>query len=95
MSNTENAELATGALSHFSGELGSVVSAGSIEPSTGDLFKLERDDQWHKTLKVGDIVTMVEDPLFNNWLLRISDYTLHELRCADYEYVYLREVIAA
>lgn len=95
MTKQEMIEQEDGTMPHLSVELGSVVSAGSIEPSTGDLFKLEIDDQWHKTLKVGDIVTMVEDPLFNNWLLRISDYTLHELRCADYEYVYLREVIAA
>ena len=53
------------------------VSAGSIPPGPS-WYEITKADE-HATLKIGDIVQMVECPNSNNWLYR-ADGTLHDLR---------------
>jgi len=45
----------------------------------------------HPTLKTGDEVVMVESPRpeMRNWLLRVSDMTLHPLKDENDQYVHL------
>jgi len=46
----------------------------------------------HNTLKAGDLVRLVEDPHYNNLLLR-TDWTLHQLADEHGQYVHLRLVL--
>lgn len=46
--------------------------------------------QKHKTLRVGDVVKMLETPSFCNVLIRVVDWTLHDLQDNDSQYVLLR-----
>lgn len=46
--------------------------------------------QKHKTLKVGDVVKMLETPSYCNVLIRVIDWTLHDLQDSDGQYVLLR-----
>lgn len=64
------------------------VHAGEV-PCGPALYEVI-DAHEHKTLKVGDLVRMVEDPHYNNWLLR-TDNTLHALQNGQGDlYVWLR-----
>lgn len=70
--------------------LGPEVDAGSVE--TGPSLYQVTYAHAHKTLKAGDLVRMVEDPRFNNLLLR-TDWTLHQLADDHDQYVHLRLVL--
>jgi hypothetical protein len=63
------------------------TNAGFVAPSPS-WFIVTRT-HGHETLKVGDLVRVVEDPLCRNWIYR-RDATLHELRGDDDCYVELQ-----
>lgn len=62
----------------------SAIHAGNVSPSRILYTVTESHD--HESLTEGNVVVMVEDPRFKNWLLRLSDMTLHPLtgRCDQY-----------
>lgn len=63
--------------------------AGHIEPSTKVyIVTLVHYDH---TLKIGDRVVMTETPMRFNYLLRLSDMTLHCLQDSSEQYVHLME----
>jgi|GEM_PF-7083369 hypothetical protein len=70
-------------------QLGPEVDAGKV--ACGPTLYEVTHTHGHKTLKVGDLVQMVEDPRYNNFLLR-ADLTLHELQGDHDQYVHLRLV---
>lgn len=62
-----------------------LISAGYVGSDTGNYKVVYCKD--HKTLSVGDIVTM-RDVNSNNYLVRINDLSIHDLK-ADGDYVLL------
>jgi hypothetical protein len=50
------------------------------------------DAHYSKGLTEGNIVVVVEDPKSNNWLLRLSDLSLHHLTGQSDQYVHLEPV---
>lgn len=62
------------------------ITADEVSPGTEQYIVTHPHDT---TLEKGDVVIMVEDPEFRNWLLRLSDYTLHALLGIDDQYVHL------
>ncbi len=68
------------------------MNAGYVSPSK-EWYRIT-DAREHKTLKVGDIVLVVETPSPHlvNLLLRASDMTLHELQDESDQYVHLEQV---
>lgn len=71
----------------------STLHAGSIWPSRKQY--VVTDAHHHKNLTEGNIVLVVEDPKNNNWLLRLSDMSLHHLTGQSDQYVHLEPVPAA
>ena len=69
--------------------LGPEVDAGKVVPGPA-LYEVTYAHN-HKTLKAGNLVRMVEDPRYNNLLLR-TDWTLHWLTDEQDQYVHLRLV---
>lgn len=68
------------------------TDAGSVAPGVREFFITETHGHAH--LQRGDLVVMVEDPRSNNWLLRLSDMTLHHLKGQADQYVHLKSVPA-
>lgn len=66
---------------------GSAIHAGNVYPSRSWYTVTESHD--HESLTEGNVVVMVEDPGLNNWLLRLSDMTLHPLTDRCHQYVHL------
>ena len=63
------------------------ISVGNIAPSMQELVVVFVHQ--HKTLKLRDIVVMIEAPDSKNWLLRPYDMTLHELWDDSEQYVHV------
>ena len=84
MNATEDAGRLDSALSEG---LGPEVDAGQVPPGP-TLYEVTYTHK-HQTLKRGDLVRMVEDPRYNNLLLR-TDWTLHLLQDEHDQYVHLR-----
>ena len=66
------------------------LDAGSVPPSRKRYVITWPHD--HATLAAGDIVVLVETPLQQNLLVRISDMTLHCLKDSQEQYVHLIEL---
>lgn len=67
------------------------LSAGSVAASSRRYVVI--CTHRHLGLKIGDIVVMLETPRprFDNYLLRVSDMTLHSLEDESDQYVHLTE----
>jgi hypothetical protein len=85
----EESRKATAAEKPASEEDGPEVDAGSIGP--GETLYRVTYTHGHKTLKVGDLVRMVEDPRYRNLLLR-TDWTMHTLADEHDQYVHLQRI---
>lgn len=67
------------------------MSAGKIAPSTSQYLVTEIHD--HKTLAVGDVVVMSEHTkTLHNLLVRLSDFSIHEITDEAGQYVHLRRL---
>lgn len=66
---------------------GSVLHAWNASPGRTKYVVTESHD--HKYLTKGNVVVVVEDPQNNNWLLRLSDMSLHHLTGQSDQYVHL------
>lgn len=64
------------------------TDAGSVAPSATEYLVTQTHGNKH--LQRGDAVVMVEDPRANNWLLRLRDFTLHDLKGQADQYVHLK-----
>lgn len=64
-----------------------IVSAGSVAPH-GPIKWVVVWCGKHETLRVGDVVRMVESPEHANLLYRDSDYSLHDIQFGE-QYVML------
>lgn len=71
----------------------SSLHAGDAVP--GPRRYVVTDAHHHKNLTEGSIVVVVGDPKSNNWLLRLSDMSLHHLTGQADQYVHLEPVPAA
>lgn len=65
----------------------SSLHAGLVSP--GPRRYAVTESHGHKHLAEGETVVMVEDPQLNNWLLRLSDFSLHHLKGQSEQYVHL------
>lgn len=66
------------------------VDAGAVAPNTGRRYFVSYAYR-HETLRVGDIVRMVEAKDARMYLLR-DDFSLHRLEDDRGQYVHLREI---
>jgi len=67
-----------------------MIDAGNVAPSS-KRYRVSWAHK-HKTLSMGDIVIMAVTPRQDNFLLRLSDFTLHWLSDDSDQYVHLEEV---
>jgi hypothetical protein len=71
-------------------EMSASIHAGYVAPGPKRYTVTESHD--HEDMVWGDVVLMVEDPSLKNWLLRLSDFTLHHLKGQADQYVHLAEI---
>lgn len=64
-----------------------LIDAGGVEPGTSEYVVAWAGN--HTTLRVNDLVVMVETPDYENMLLRKSDLTLHSIVDERNQYVIL------
>ncbi len=66
------------------------IDAGSVRPSTKQYIVTYTHG--HKTLSKDDIVIMLTTPVRGeNYLLRLKDFTRHQLEGPSEQYVHLKE----